>query len=539
MSALTLIPALALPYLTGACAATFSRDGQRFIVASAAACVVREYETAAFALVKETLLGGEAPSLCSRFSRGGELFACVGHTTRIFKLLQDAGPHVTATTGFVSNCRFSPDSRLLLCVSVQNTLVRLYSTDTGAQMRTFNVGAVVADASFNHDGTRILISADLSAGNTRQELWSAAASTRLRTAKLGWHSLPCAFSPNGQFILAMPANTLQLACAETGACVRALELNDDKEKRVFACAFSDCGRLLLTSSKTTIRLWDTDSGACLRISPLLDEARYHYAALGFAPDGRYAFYVSDREALVFDICTERDRCTPPPALPVPPPGLRDDMLAMLRSGEDADVVLRWADGSELRAHRNMLRRRSSLFSSRLSGRFRDDMQVVDVADDCARATMPRLLEFLYTDELTPSDADEAAALLRAAGFYGVPRLQAICEAALGAALQPENAAATLRLADALSAPALRDAALRFVATHAAAVLDTDGWRELERDAPRLAAEALRTLVTGVPPPIKTAAPTATADAQLAAAGGAAANDEQADDGGRRTRQRQQ
>jgi len=49
---------------------------------------------------------------------------------------------------------------------------------------------------------------------------------------------------------------------------------------------------------------------------------------------------------------------PPPAPPVPPatffPSLNDDMLALLRSGEHADVTLQLDCGDSVRAHRLVL-----------------------------------------------------------------------------------------------------------------------------------------------------------------------------------------
>ncbi len=126
-------------------------------------------------------------------------------------------------------------------------------------------------------------------------------------------------------------------------------------------------------------------------------------------------------------------------------------------------------------------------------------------------TLHRLLQFLYTDELEPSSPEEATHLLHAADHYGVRRLFCICERTLCAALSVDNAAETLALAGLHSAAALKDAALRFVAANAVAVMASAGWAHLVTSRPPLVVEAMHTLATGAPP---------VAPAGMAAAAGA-------------------
>ena len=63
----------------------------------------------------------------------------------------------------------------------------------------------------------------------------------------------------------------------------------------------------------------------------------------------------------------------------------------------------------------------------------------------------------------------------------------------------ENAAFTLTLAEQHSADSLRDAALRFVAKNAVAVMRTEGWAHLKASAPETADAAIVTALTGAPP----------------------------------------
>jgi hypothetical protein len=89
----------------------------------------------------------------------------------------------------------------------------------------------------------------------------------------------------------------------------------------------------------------------------------------------------------------------------------------------------------------------------------------------------------------------------------------------------DNAAFTLTLAEQHGAAALKDAALRFVASNAVAVMATEGWRHLKAASPALVDAAVITAVTGAPP-----APAPAPDA-------AGASAEAVDGEARRVRQR--
>ena len=125
-----------------------------------------------------------------------------------------------------------------------------------------------------------------------------------------------------------------------------------------------------------------------------------------------------------------------------------------------------------------------------------------VPEEITPATLRRLLEFIYSDELEPASPEEAGALLapshmstskaseaadtpaqaqhllNAADHYALPRLRAICERTLCSGLEVANAAHTLTLAEQHSARSLKVAALRFVAANAVAVMKTDGWKHM-------------------------------------------------------------
>jgi speckle-type POZ protein len=193
-------------------------------------------------------------------------------------------------------------------------------------------------------------------------------------------------------------------------------------------------------------------------------------------------------------------------------GLAAAWGALLARGKYADVMLQ-CGGERIAAHRLVLCARSSVFAAQLEeGPMQADASAVPVPPEITPHTLRRLLHFLYTDELEPSPP-LATHLLNAADHYGVPRLFGICVRALSAALSVDNAADTLTLADQHSAATLKDAALRFVAANAAAVMATPGWAHLFTSHPPLVLEVMHTMATGAPPE---------APLRLASAGGDAA-----------------
>jgi speckle-type POZ protein len=124
---------------------------------------------------------------------------------------------------------------------------------------------------------------------------------------------------------------------------------------------------------------------------------------------------------------------------------------------------------------------------------------VPVPPEIDEHTLRRTLTVIYTDELVPESAEEAQHLLNAADHYGLPRLRAICENTLAESLSVDNAAFTLTLAEQHGAAALKDAALRFVASNAVPVMATEGWRHLKAASPALVDAAMITAVTSAPP----------------------------------------
>ena len=191
-----------------------------------------------------------------------------------------------------------------------------------------------------------------------------------------------------------------------------------------------------------------------------------------------------------------------------PPSLGRELRELLQSGAGADVILA-CGGERIAAHSFVLCLRSPVFRAQLapdSPMVVADRTSVPVPDAITPATLRRLLEFIYSDELEPESPEEAGArltpsppsqaaeaapaaqaqhLLNAADHYALPRLLSICERVLRVGLGHANAVHTLVLSHQHSARALKAAALRFVAAHATALMQTDGWSNLMATQPAL------------------------------------------------------
>jgi hypothetical protein len=195
--------------------------------------------------------------------------------------------------------------------------------------------------------------------------------------------------------------------------------------------------------------------------------------------------------------------------PAPPPPLSigADMAALLASCDGADVTFTFAADAEaepVQAHSLILAARSATLRQQLRGPLASaPPHVSTVPDGIAPHTFKRLLSFLYTDELTPQNHEEALQLLTAAEHYGVPRLRAITECVLQNGLTPQNVITTLSMAHRGSFHDLRAAALRFVVARMHDVMATPQWSELRAEQPALIEAVLHTVAHGEPPaPVK-------------------------------------
>ncbi|EAZ06953.1 hypothetical protein OsI_29194 [Oryza sativa Indica Group] len=219
-----------------------------------------------------------------------------------------------------------------------------------------------------------------------------------------------------------------------------------------------------------------------------------------------------------------------PFITVPPPGLSRHVEQLLESKQGSDVTFQ-VEHSEYDAHRAVLAARSPVFSAQFFGQMAGNgsggggggRQRVRI-HDMKPAVFEAVLHFVYTDTLPPVEEFdfllsgfshraklvEAAAAgcgsredlrvmvgewLAAADMYDLERMRLLCEDALCQTIGVANAAATLRLADRHHCPQLKAFCMEYVASPGmmAAVVATEGFRELKASSPSLLAEVLEKL----------------------------------------------
>ncbi|CAN6334029.1 unnamed protein product [Urochloa humidicola] len=113
-----------------------------------------------------------------------------------------------------------------------------------------------------------------------------------------------------------------------------------------------------------------------------------------------------------------------------------------------------------------------------------------------------MLRFIYTDSEVPelnNQKPEAATLaqhlLAAADRYGLDRLKVMCERRLAYAMDSSTAATTLALAERHGCSQLKGKCIEFIAggsrENLDAVLETEGFKDLEASTPSVLTEILR------------------------------------------------
>jgi WD40 repeat protein len=162
---------------------------------------------------------------------------------------------------------FHPNGRQLASAGWDGT-VRIWNTETGAQVRVLSVAQAIAiTAVYNPDGSRI--AAAFTDGRVRiwdpsngREIRQLPATCDLESSTTSTHML--AFHPDGRWLAACSNSSdgttgeVRVFDATTGALIFALRGHTSK---VVAVAFSPDGTRIATASfDLTVKLWETETG---------------------------------------------------------------------------------------------------------------------------------------------------------------------------------------------------------------------------------------------------------------------------------------
>ncbi|XP_063985335.1 TD and POZ domain-containing protein 4-like [Diachasmimorpha longicaudata] len=148
-----------------------------------------------------------------------------------------------------------------------------------------------------------------------------------------------------------------------------------------------------------------------------------------------------------------------------------------------------------RAHKIVLAARSSVFSAMFEDEeTEEDMENEVIIKNMEPEVVQAMLEFFYSDKVENLKVELAYELLEAANKYDVEDLANVCVKFLDENINTENAAKIFFYGDLYHSEKLKQRAFDFIAKHLSEVVESQGYKEMEEEDPRLAVKLLRTIV---------------------------------------------
>ncbi|CAN6334037.1 unnamed protein product [Urochloa humidicola] len=187
---------------------------------------------------------------------------------------------------------------------------------------------------------------------------------------------------------------------------------------------------------------------------------------------------------------------------VPSSNLLQHLGELLESQVGSDVTF-VVSGESFVAHKNMLAARSPVFMAEFFGEMKEKSSKRIEIHKMEPSVFGALLRFIYTDAVPELEKQTDAAtttslaqhLFVAADRYGLDRLKVMCERRLASAIDSSTAATTLALAERHGCSQLKDKCIEFIAGGSReildAVLETEGFKDLQGSAPTLVIELLK------------------------------------------------
>ena len=279
--------------------------------------------------------------------------------------------------------------------------------------------------------------------------------------------------------------------------VNQLDSTRSKGKKWFAWEFSRCD--------------ETPGDACPPLPGGWHDADKYMGAALFYPnliqqsvleDESTGFKVDDRVVLRFSVTTHGEiRSTVNAAASpfMPPSTTTADMAIVFSSGYMSDITISCEERS-FRCHRCVLGGRSEFFRGLFASSMRDADSSTHTVIDVEPDVLEQLLLWIYTGEVAEAALqaeDMLEHLLMAAIQYACGGLKLLCEAKLCGGLTVENASTRLVLSEQAEADELKESCLDFINQNMSAVIETEGWKDVQAAGVGLVQEVLSAATANV------------------------------------------
>ncbi|XP_057324124.1 speckle-type POZ protein-like A [Microplitis mediator] len=173
--------------------------------------------------------------------------------------------------------------------------------------------------------------------------------------------------------------------------------------------------------------------------------------------------------------------------------LIDDFKKLYKSKVNTDVTIFIGD-KEFQAHKIIMTARSPVFSAMFDHEMIEKKTKQVSITDISPEIFEKVLEYIYTDQVTDLD-DIAADLLEAADKYQLLSLKKMCEHSLCTTLKCDDVVKRMILADRHNAGQLLDYVTECLVADGSNIIETDDFEEFEKSSPSLGLLMFKKLVS--------------------------------------------
>lgn len=173
--------------------------------------------------------------------------------------------------------------------------------------------------------------------------------------------------------------------------------------------------------------------------------------------------------------------------------LANDLERFYQSKINTDVTFFVGD-KKFQAHKIILSSRSPVLAAMFTHDMIEKKTSRVLLEDITPEIFEKFLTYMYTDRVTNLD-DVALDLLKTADMYQLQSLKDICETSLIKSFKFKNFFEIVDLADRYRAETLKEHAIKYVVDRKRDVVNTDEFKQLEKNNPSLALELLKKVVT--------------------------------------------